>query len=88
MKNYDAAMDYYEKAIAEGDTQAMYLATRMYQSGTGIQKSIYKARALFKQAANEGHKKAENALAMIANTSYIQRCFYVEEICKLRGKYK
>ena len=90
MKNYDMALDCYEKAIAEGDTQAMYLEARMYESGTGVPKSICKARALFKQAAEEGHKEAANALAMLANISYIQRCVYVYEVCKLRekGKYK
>ncbi len=90
MKNYDMALDCYEKAIAEGDTQAMYLEARMYESGTGVPKSICKARALFKQAAEEGHKEAANALAMLANPSYIQRCVYVYEVCKLRekGKYR
>ena len=48
MKNYDAAMDCYEQAIAEGDTEAMYLAALMYQSGTGVSKSICKAKALFR----------------------------------------
>ena len=90
MKNYAAAIDYYEQAIAEGDTEAMYLAALMYQSGTGVPKSICKARALFGQAAEAGLKKAANALAMLANTSYIQRHVYVDEVCRLRenGKYK
>ena len=90
MKNYEAAMEFYEQAINEGDAEAMYLVALMYQSGTGVSKSICKARALFKQAAEAGHKKAANALAMLANTSYIQRCVYVYEVCKLRekGKYK
>ena len=90
MKNYVAAKECYEQAIAEGDAEAMYLAALMYQSGTGVPKSICKAKVLFKQAAEAGHKKAANALAMLVNTSYIQRCAYVYEVCRLRenGKYK
>ena len=59
MKNYAAAKDCYEQAIAEGDTEAMYLTALMYQSGTGVPKSICKARALFGQAAEAGYKKRQ-----------------------------
>lgn len=90
LKQYNVAMDCYDKAIAEGDTQAMYQAACMYQSGMGVHKSICKARELFKRAADEGNEKAATALTLMASPAYAHRCDYVVEVCKLRkqGKYK
>ena len=90
LKQYDVAIDCFEKAIAEGDAQAMYLAACMYQSGMGVPKSICKAKTLFRQAADKGHKKAANALVLMVDPSYVNRCAYIVEACKLReaGKYK
>ncbi|SEH42456.1 HPr family phosphocarrier protein [Selenomonas sp. KH1T6] len=90
LKNYKMALDCYEKAIADGDAEAMYLVACMYKSGTGVAKSICKARAMLTQAADAGYKKAANVLPMLTSTSYGQRCFYVDEIFKLRekGKYQ
>ena len=90
LKQYDIAMDCYEKAIAEGDTQAMYLAACMYKSGIGVPRSFYKSKELFRRAADAGYQKARNAMAFYFNTPSVNRKGYVEEACRLRenGKYK
>ena len=90
LKQYDIAMDCYEKAIAEGDTQAMYLAACMYKSGIGVPKSFCKSKELFRRAADAGYQKARNAMAFYFNTPSVHRKGYVEEACRLRenGKYK
>ena len=88
LKNYNMALDCYEKAIADGDAEAMYLVACMYKSGTGVKKSVCKARAMLTQADDAGYKKAANVLSMLTSTSYGQRSFYVDEIFKLREKGK
>ncbi len=67
LKNYKMALDCYEKAIADGDAEAMYLLACMYKSGTGVQKSICKARSMLTQAADTGYKKAANILPMLTS---------------------
>ena len=64
--DYEIALNCYEKAIEEGNSDAMYLAACMYTSGVGVEKNIQKSRELFRQSADAGNEKAKNTLDLIA----------------------
>ena len=59
LKQYEVAIDCFEKAIAEGDVQAMYLAACMYQSGTGVPKVFAKPKLYLDKLLIKGIKRLQ-----------------------------
>ncbi|MBS8225252.1 tetratricopeptide repeat protein [Vannielia litorea] len=61
-----AAVEWYEKAIAQGHVKAMHNLAHLYQYGAeGVPQDFDKARALYEQALDAGYGAAGNGLALM-----------------------
>ena len=58
----------FEKAVAQGDPNAMYDLGCLYQDGRGVVQSFKKTAELYTMAAEQGHVSAMNSLGVL----YIQ----------------
>ncbi|MCO6382155.1 MAG: sel1 repeat family protein [Vannielia sp.] len=62
----EAAVEWYEKAIAQGHQKAMNNLAHLYQWGAGpVAQDFEKARALYEQAVEAGYGPAGNGLGLI-----------------------
>jgi TPR repeat protein len=57
-QSYVMARMLYEKAVAQGDPDAMYDLARLYDTGQGVVQSAEKAVELYTMATEQGHVKA------------------------------
>lgn len=64
-KNYAEAVDWLEKAAAQGQVQAQTDLAEMYDEGRGVKQDYERARTLYLAAAERENPKAQNNLAMI-----------------------
>jgi len=55
----------YEKAVAQGDPNAMFNLAHLYRDGKGVAQSHKKAAELFTMAADQGHASAMNNLGLM-----------------------
>jgi len=55
----NAALEWYEKAAAQGDTNAAYIAAVMYAENFDIKPNSARAAILMQQAAEAGHPAAQ-----------------------------
>ena len=62
-KDEKKAAELYQKAAGKENTRAIYLLAKCYEGGAGVGRDLAKARDLYRQAADKGHKKAREALA-------------------------
>ena len=61
-KNYIKAREWYEKAAALGDKDAMFNLGYLYSHGQGVKQDYVIAREWYEKAAALGHKVAMNNL--------------------------
>ena len=66
-QNYNMAVELFEKAAAQGNTDAILLLANCYANGEGVKPNYNKAMELCKQAASQGNVIAQSALAAIQN---------------------
>eukprot|EP00936_MAST-01D_sp_MAST-1D-sp1_P001192 g1192.t1 len=59
------ALDFFERAIAKGETAALGSAGHFYADGRGVNKNTSKARELFEKGAKDGHSGAQNGLGVM-----------------------
>jgi len=64
-KSYEKSIEYFKKAIQQGDPNAMFMLALMYLLGHGVTKSIEKAIELLTRAANQGHASAQSSLGVM-----------------------
>ena len=57
-----AALEWYQKAAAEGDADAQFHLGDMYKEGLGVEKNNALAIKWFRKAANQGHQTAKRRL--------------------------
>ena len=58
-------IDWYTRAIARNDPNALFALANLYVLGKGVDQSAEKAVELFSRAANQGHDDAQNHLAVM-----------------------
>ena len=61
----DGAFQYYSKAVALGDVDAMFNLSVLYRNGEGVENDKDKERALLEKAAIAGHQRARFNLGCI-----------------------
>lgn len=65
-KDYKTAFKLFSAAAAKNDKVALYALGRMYEEGTGVERSdLAKAEELYKKSADQGHELAQYSLAVI-----------------------
>ena len=62
-KDYAKALQWFEKAAAQGDSEGIYQLGRCHWYGWGVDKDLGKANELFLKAAEQGHLKGQYAAA-------------------------
>jgi len=63
--SYEKAIEYFKKAIQQGDPNAMFQLALMYYQGQGVTKSFGKAIDFFTQAVKQGHASAQYNLGVM-----------------------
>ena len=61
-KNLVLAIEWYQRAVDQGEAMAMFNLGNLYRKGIGVSQNEAKARTLFSQAAARGNKLARQAL--------------------------
>jgi uncharacterized protein len=61
-KDEKEALNWYEKAAAAGNAEAMYDVGRAYENGSGVREDVQKAVDWYDQATLRGNKDAKAAL--------------------------
>ncbi len=61
-RNYGLAKQWYEKAVATGDSLAMNNLAALYEDGTGVARDYERARDLYEQAAAAGYLDSYRSL--------------------------
>ena len=56
------AIEWYQKAAAQGDTDAQYTLGLMYSNGDGVPRNDAKGMEWFQKSAARGHVKAQAIL--------------------------
>ena len=75
-QSFEAALEYYRKAVDEGDADAQYKLGEMYENGKAIQRDDIAAVKWYRKAAEQGDADAYYKLGeMYENGKAIQRDF-------------
>jgi len=61
-KNYEKAVEWYNKSAEQGNMQAQYNLGIMYEDGIGVPQSNEKAMEWYRKAAAQGYSEAKEAL--------------------------
>jgi formylglycine-generating enzyme required for sulfatase activity len=64
-KNYVEAINYYEQAANEGNSEAMNALGYMYQTGIGVTKNARKAKSLYERSYSQSNQKGAYKLGYI-----------------------
>lgn len=67
VRDYAKAMEWYQKATENGNTDAQYSIGYMYENDLGVNKDYKKAVEWYTKAADNGHKKAQARLKELNN---------------------
>ena len=67
-KDYVEAFDWYKKAAAKGNAEAMYSLGEVYEHGTGVREDIQRAVIWYTNAYQHGNQHAKAALARLGET--------------------
>jgi TPR repeat protein len=67
-QSYIMARMLFEKAVAQGDPDAMFDFARLYEDGRGVVQSFQKAAELYTMAAEQGHVNAMYNLGLMYKT--------------------
>ena len=62
IKDYQNAVNFYEKAVHYGDSNAQFRLGNLYTSGKGVNKNMSLAANLFQQSAEKGNKESQYIL--------------------------
>lgn len=65
-ENYDEAMGLLQQAALQGNARAQYAVGYMYYNGQGVEQDVDKALPWFRRAANQGDKRARQALQKLS----------------------
>lgn len=66
IQDYKTALKLFAAAAAKNDKVAQYALGRMYEKGTGVERSdMAKAEEFYKKSADQGHELAQYSLAII-----------------------
>jgi uncharacterized protein len=63
-KEYEQAVDWFEKAAAQAYLPALYTLGKMFEYGTGVPKDRMKATSYFTKAAQSGHVPSQGRIAL------------------------
>ena len=67
-KDYVESFDWYKRAAAAGNADAMYSLGEAYEHGTGVREDVQRAVHWYEEAALHGNKAANAALARLGET--------------------
>jgi TPR repeat protein len=69
-QDYAKAREWYEKAAAKGDANAMFSLGGLYESGAGVAQDYAKARGWYEKGADEGGAEAMTNLGVLYEKGY------------------
>lgn len=91
-KNYNKALELFQKASAQGESSASFNLAIMYQSGEGVTQNLTKAVKLYERAINQGHVPAKEhrdlLLGVIANANRQKQAECKQESAKANAEAK
>lgn len=64
-KDYVEAFDWYKKAAAKGNSEAMYSLGEAYEHGTGVREDVQRAVLWYTDAYRHGNQPAKAALVRL-----------------------
>ena len=65
-KDIQLAIEWYERAAAQGEAMALFNLGSLYRKGYGVRENPAKARELYPQAAAKGNRPARQVLKRMA----------------------
>ena len=65
-RNYELAVQWYEKAAQQGLAVAEYRLGSLYEKGVGVGKDVQRAKDLYQRAAEKGNTRAMHNLGVLA----------------------
>jgi hypothetical protein len=74
------AVEFYQKAVEEGDLEAHYKLGKMYENGIGVNSNIDKALDLYKKASVKGHIQSLDSFRENIFNIFLNKLFTFKEL--------
>ncbi len=68
-KNHSTGVEWYRKAVEQGQADAQYRLGFMYETGCCVDKNISTAVEWYRKAAEQGHSRAQHKLDRLISAS-------------------
>ena len=69
-QSYEKAVEYFQKAADQGNSEGQWWLGKMYESGKGVGQSYEKAAELYQKAADQGMKEAQYLLGSLYENGF------------------